>query len=347
MTTSLRAIACGFVFALVLAETAGAQSTAWSDADRDAVAYVFDKAAGTRTITLDLSDPKMARFLKRHYEISGMTADRYPGLHGLMDTSARVHAEQGVTGPKVTTLSEDLTYEDTATLMLALYPTAAQVYTGIAAASMEAAAQDSTRSLSIAYTSLCFFDSNNNPIGTCVTQQSFGAGQYFPLSNMVTTADENFSAALSATYSYPDPDDPSNTKYLSQMSVLGLNSVDAPWSQSIVHPLILNSQNNPLLAALVCTSRAVNVNANPGVCDYGTYADTDVLVSMKGSITFRADQAPKTDPSGRLVGTGSVTLLNPVVAKKFSLLGFRRLPQEHICNAINHAEQPCWRSASV
>ncbi len=38
---------------------------------------------------------------------------------------------------------------------------------------------------------------------------------------------------------------------------------------------------------------------------------------------------------------------NPVVAKKFSLLGFRRLPQEHICNAINHAEQPCWRSASV
>lgn len=289
------------------AHAAEAPARGWSDADRTATAYALERAGKERTVTIDLSDPRMARFLKRHYEISGMTAARYPGLHKLMATHAKVHATQGVKGAKVTTVSDDLTYEDLATLMLALYPTGSQTYAAAGVASMEAAAQDPTRNLQLSYTSLCFYDANNNPIGTCVTQSSFGAGQYFPVNNSLSAAPQSFSGVVTATYY-----DVTDQRYVAQMSKLAVDAIDYPSGQSITHPVIVHASNNSLGAALVCTSRAVNSNVNPGTCDYGTYQNNGVLVNMVGSVTYAANQTPKTDGGGHLVGTGSVALINTI-----------------------------------
>jgi hypothetical protein len=278
----------------------------WSDEDRAAVAHVLALADGADTITLDLSDPKVAHFLKRHHEIAGMTPARYPGLHALMEEQQAVHATEGVARARTVQVSNDLVYSDLATLVLALYPTAAaSTYNAAAVATMEASTDDPNRSLQIAYAGLCFYDSNNNPIGSCTTESSFGSGQYFPVNNSVTTADQAFSAAFSATYY-----DVTDKRYVAQFSKRQLDSIDYPQTQTISDPVILHTQNNSLKAALVCTSRTVNANANPGVCDYGTYQNTDVLVTMEGSVTYQQNQTPKTDQNGNLVGTGSVFLIN-------------------------------------
>lgn len=308
-----RSFAC-LIFGLVLsagglpAGAAEAPAPDWTDADRAAAAYTLARADKERTLTVDLSDPNMARFLKRHYEISGLTPARYPGLHRLMAMNAKVHATQGVKGAVVTAVSNDLTYEDLATLMLAIYPTGGQAYAASGVASMEAAPQDS-RNLQIAYTSLCFYDANNNPIGTCATQNAFGAGQYFPLTNSLAAAPQVFSGVVAATYY-----DATNSRYVAQISKLVVDAIDYPSSQSIAGPVIVHSANNTLAAALVCTSRAVNSNANPagGICDYGTFQNTGVLVTMAGSVVYAANQTPQTDGSGHLVGTGSASLINTV-----------------------------------
>ncbi len=280
----------------------------WSDEDRAAVAHVLAVADGSETVTLDLSDPMVAHFLERHYEIAGMTPARYPGLFALMVEQRRVHAAEGVAGARTVQVSNDLVYKDLATLMLALYPSGApSTYDARAAATMEAPADDPTRHLQIAYTGLCFYDSNNNPIGTCKKESSFGSGQYFPVDNSVTTADQAFSAAFAATYY-----DTTDKRYVAQLSKRQLDQIDYPQTQTIADPVILHSQNNSLKTALVCTSRTVNANANPGICDYGTYQNTNVLVNMKGSVTYQQNQTPKTDQNGHLVGTGSVSLINTV-----------------------------------
>jgi hypothetical protein len=288
------------------AQSAGGAQRAWSSEDRDAAGYALAKAATDRTITINLSDSKMARFLKRHYEISGFTADRYPGLHKLMADQAGIHAAQGVAGARVRELSGDLVYEDLATLMLGLYPTSTtQTYTAYGVASMEAPQADPTRALQIAYASLCFYDLNNDPIGDCTPQSSFGSGQYFPISNSLSGAPAAFQGALSVTYY-----DVTNKRYVAQMSTLSADKIEYPSSQTITDPVILNKDNKPLAAALVCTSRTVNANANPGICDYGTYATNNVLVKMSGSVTYASTQAPKLDSAGHIVGTGSVALIN-------------------------------------
>lgn len=288
-----------------LAATGPASS--WTEADRAAAAHALALAGTARTITVDLSDPQMAHFLARHYDISGMTAARYPGLHKLMATYRKAHAAHGVTGAKVTALSDDLVYEDLATLMLALYPTGGQNYAGQAVASMQAAAQDPSRNLQLSYTSLCFYDQNNNPIGVCATQSSFGSGQYFPITNALNGAPQSFSGVVAATYY-----DVTNKRYVAQISKLAVDNIDYPSAQSITDPVIVHASNNGLAAALVCTSRSVNANANPGTCDYGTFQTTGVLVNMGGSVTYTAGQAPQTDGGGHLVGTGSVSLINTV-----------------------------------
>lgn len=280
----------------------------WGDNDREATGHVLGQAANVQTLTLDLSDPKNAHFLKRHYEIAGMTADRYPGLHALMDEHKDVHAKQGVTLATEVKLSDNLVYTDLGTIMLTLYPTnTASNYAGSAAASMAAAADDPTRDLQISYTSLCFYDVNNNPIGTCATDSSFGSGQYFPVNHNVTTADQAFTGAFSATYY-----DTTNKRYVAQISTLTLDTIDYPQTQTISDPVIVHSTNDSLKTALVCTSRSVNANANPGTCDYGTYSSNNVLVTMEGSVTYKAGQTPKVDGNGHLVGTGSVSLINTV-----------------------------------
>ncbi|WP_305676756.1 Hint domain-containing protein [Phenylobacterium sp.] len=289
------------------AQATEAQALGWSEADRAAAAYALKRAGQERTVTIDLSDPQMARFLKRHYEISGMTAARYPGLHKLMATQAKVHAAVGVTGARVTAVSDDLTYEDLATLMVALYPTAATTYAAAGVASMEASAQDPSRNLQLSYASLCFYDANSNPIGTCATQSSFGAGQYFPVNNSLSAAPQSFSGVVTATYY-----DVTDQRYVAQMSKLAVDAIDYPSTQTIAHPVIVHASNNSLGAALVCTSRAVNANANPGTCDYGTYQNTGVLMNMVGSVTYGPNQIPQTDGGGHLVGTGSVSLINTI-----------------------------------
>lgn len=290
------------------AQSESANAPVWDEADRAAAAHVLAQAANGETVTLDHSDPENVRFLKRHYERAGLAADRYPGLHALIDAHQDIHTEQGVTYPETVQVSDDLVYTDIATQMLALYPTnTASNYQGSAAASMEAAADDPSRTLQIAYTSLCFYDLNNNPIGDCATTSSFGSGQYFPVNHAVTTADQAFTGAFSATFY-----DATNQRYISQISALTLDTIDYPQVQSISDPIIVHAQNDSLETALVCTSRSVNANANPGVCDYGTYSNTDVLVNMEGSITYKPAQTPKTDGAGDLVGTGSVSLINTV-----------------------------------
>lgn len=289
-------------------DPAGSDGYDWSAADREAAAFVLEKAASGETVTLDHSDPRAARFLKRQYERAGLTEARYPGLHGLIESHQRIHAEQGVTYPETVQVSDDLVYTDIATQMLALFPTSTPSnFQGSAAASVEAAEDDPARTLQISYTSLCFYDLNNNPIGDCATSSSFGSGQYFPVNHAVTTADQAFTGAFSATYY-----DTTNKRYVSQISALTLDTIDYPASQTISDPVIVHDQNDSLETALVCTSRSVNANANPGTCDYGTYSNTDVLVDMEGSVAYKPEQTPRTDGSGDLVGTGSVSLINTV-----------------------------------
>ena len=285
---------------------APAPAAGWTSDDAAAAGYALKKASSVRTLTVDLSDPKMARFLKRHYEISGMTADLYPGLHKLMATQAQVHALKGVAGPRTVALSGDMTYQDLATLMLGVFPTSGQIYQGAAVASMEAPSADQ-RTLQIAYSSLCFYDVNNNPIGTCATQSSFGSGQYFPVNNTLTAAPEAFTAAFTATYY-----DVTDKRYVSQISTLTADATEYPSSQTITDPVIVHMQQNQGYArALVCTNRAVNANANPGgICDYGTYQNNNVLVAMGGSVIYASNQSPQLDGNNKPVGTGSISLIN-------------------------------------
>ena len=283
----------------------------WTAADSQAVRHVIELAEGQQTLTLDLSDSETAHFLRRHHEAAGLTLDRYPGLHGLIDAHAEIHATEGVSYPNETQVSEDLTYSDLATIMLALYPTAATTatattsYAGSAAASMEAVSDDPARHLQIAYTGLCFYDQQGNQVGTCATSNSFGAGQYFPVSHTVATSNEELQGVFTATYH-----DTTSKRFISQLSTLSVDALDYPLSQTIANPVILHAANNALKTALVCTSRTVNSNVNPGICDYGLYANTNVLVTMEGSVTYKPTQTPKTDASGHLVGTGSVSLIN-------------------------------------
>ncbi|MGC1502726.1 MAG: Hint domain-containing protein, partial [Sulfitobacter sp.] len=280
----------------------------WSEKDQQAVAHALSLAKGVPSVTLDMSDPDSALFLKRHFQISGFTQERYPGLHALIAEHEEVHAANGVTQPLVQNVTDDLVYSDLATLMLAVYETPTpSTFSAMAAASMEAPADDPNRSMQISYSSLCFYDSNNAPIGTCQTESSFGSGQYFPVTNTLSTPDNAFTAAFSATYY-----DPTNKRYVAQLSTRDLNTIDYPQMQTIADPVIVHASNNNLKTALVCTSRSVNANANPGSCDYGTYSNTGVLVSMEGSVTYQATQTPKTDGNGNLVGTGSVFLVNTV-----------------------------------
>ncbi len=280
----------------------------WTKQDSQATAHALALAREAPWITLDLSDPQVAHFLKRHYEFSGFTKERYPGLHQLMSEQQRVHADVGVTLPATQDVSGDLTYSQLATLVLTMFESDTPgTYTAAGAATMEAAADDPSETLQIAYTSLCFYDSNSNPLGTCATTSSYNTSQYFATLNNVATSDQNFSAAFAATYY-----DATNKVYIPQLSVRDLNTNDYPAGQTISDPVILHASNNSLKTALVCTSRSVNANANPGTCDYGTYGNTDVLVTMEGSVTYQDSQTPKTDGNGHLVGTGSVFLLNTV-----------------------------------
>lgn len=235
------------------------------------MAYSLAKASEVRTLTMDLSDPKISHFLKRHYEISGIVADRYPGFHQLLAEKSVKMAKNGVSGPKVTILSDDLHYEDLATLMLGLYSTGSQSYTGAAVASMQAAADD-TRSLQISFTSLCFYDSNQKPIGSCVTNQSFASGQYFPVSNVLNASNQSFTGAFAATYY-----DVTNQRFVAQMSTLSSDAIAASAEQTITAPKIVDPSNEKLKTVIICTSRKVNNNGNAGTCDYGKYESTDVI----------------------------------------------------------------------
>jgi len=291
-----------------LAACSGSQKPGgWTTQDREAVAHVLAKGSEGQGITLDLSDPKSGHFLKRHYEASGLTADRYPGLHQLMTDQAKLMATKGVTMPKVTALSDDLLYQDIATVMLGLYKSAPQTFTAAAAATMEASADDPDESLQLAYSSLCFYDPNNQPIGTCVTSNSFGTGQYFPVQNVLSTGDTDFTAVHAASYY-----DVTHKRYIAQVAQLSSDAIAAPFQQTISNPIIVNPGNVGLKTALVCTSRAT-AGVDPGtggVCDYGTYQSTRVLVSMQGSVTYQPSQTPQTDASGDLVGSGVVSLMN-------------------------------------
>lgn len=277
----------------------------WSAEDRAATAHVLALAAGARTVTLDLSDPRTAHFWRRHSEISGFTRDRYPGFHGLMDRNIELHEVSGSQQPMTTEVTEDLLYQDLATLMLALYATESATYTGNAAASWADTSTDPDN-LQITYASLCFYDAANNPIGSCTSQSSFGSGQYFPLANALTTSQEIFTGAFSATYY-----DTAQKRYVPQISTLTLSATEYPQMQTITDPVIVHAENDSLKEALVCTSRTVNANANPGTCDYGNYGETGVLVDMGGSVSFQTSQDPQVSGDD-LVGTGSVSLINTV-----------------------------------
>lgn len=294
------------VCAMMIIGTAQAEPVAWPDLDRAATAKALATAASARTVTIDMTDQLMLHFLKRQYKLAGITASSYPGLYKLMDKQTRVPAKLRVKGPKVFALTDDLQYEDLATVVLGVYPTAPGNYAANAVASMQAA-QQGVDTLQLSYASLCFYDSDTNPIGTCVRQTSFNSGQYFPVNNSIASPPEAFIVVFTATYY-----DTTTKRFIAQMSTLDAGTTEYPSQQSITHPVIVHPANNPLKAALVCTSRTVNANGNPGVCDYGDYANKNVLVQMNGSIVYGPSQTPQVDQNGKLVGSGTVSLINTI-----------------------------------
>jgi len=300
------AIVAAYVFlALLSASGNAAAAEAWGDADRAALAHLREVSAGKDTFVVDFRDKQLQRIYRRQAERAGLSQERYPGFAKLLDDIAARHVRGKVDQPKLDEVSDEIIHLNLATQLLAVYP-ATQAgldptiqYLASAVASLQTSALPT---FAATYASLCFYDQQNNPIGTCQVLTSFSNEAYIPVDNSLSTSLTAFTTVFQATYY-----DSSNHTSYPTMVTRSLDEIDEPLAQTIADPVILH-QGNP--ETLVCVTRGQGAAANPGTCDYGTYQQTDIVIPVVGSETFAPSQNPQTNEQGQLVGVGTLSIVN-------------------------------------
>ena len=121
---------------------------------------------------------------RRQAARAGLTPQRYPGFYKMLDDISARDARGDVAMPVQEDVTNDVIHLNLATQLLALYPTQAGnpgatiPYNASALASLQIS---NLPTFSVTYASLCFYDQNNNPIGTCQVQNSFTNDAYIPV----------------------------------------------------------------------------------------------------------------------------------------------------------------------
>ena len=301
-------------FALVCLGATTAHAELWNDADRAAVQHIKTTTPPHETRTADFSNPHVFRFIKRQYELAGFSEERYPGLHQTFQTMRQLHLAGEIHRPTETAVGSDFLATDILTTMLGFYQvpqshqvTGAPTYHASGAASIDVGKDPNTH---LSFLSLCFFDKNHQPLGSCASSSSFTSHVFQTLAHKVATPDEEVTASFAATYVTNEASLTTGRRFVTQFAVVSLDDLDFPAEVSITDPLIKNPDNP---ATLVCISRRVQGTVvGLGKCDYGIIgtANTELLLSVSGSMTYKQTQKPRLDKNGLPTGTGNLKIIN-------------------------------------